>query len=98
MGLAQGWKIGLTVLLVAPLAFCLGMPFPFGLARLAARAEALVPWAWGINGFASVTATLLATLLAMHWGQTAVVLIAAALYGIAAWQFPRGENEEDPWT
>lgn len=92
MGLAQGWKILLTVLLVAPLAFCLGLPFPLGLAALAARAEALVPWAWGINGFASVTATLLATLLAMHWGQTTVVLIAAALYGIAAWQFPCGED------
>ncbi len=34
-------------------------------------------------------AAVLATLLAVHWGQTAAVLAAAALYGIAAWQFPR---------
>jgi hypothetical protein len=91
MGLAQGWKILLTVMLVAPLAFFLGLPFPLGLAAVAARAEALVPWAWGINGFASVVATLLATLLTIHWGQSMVVLLAAAFYGIAAWQFPRGE-------
>jgi len=89
MSLAQGWKILLTVLLVAPLAFWLGVPFPLGLAAVAARAAPLVPWAWGINGFASVVATLLATLLAIHWGYAAVMLLAAALYGLAALQFPR---------
>lgn len=88
MGLAQGWKILLTMLLIAPLAFWLGMPFPLGLAVVAARAAPLVPWAWGINGFASVVATLLATLLAIHWGYAAVLLLAAALYGLAAWLFP----------
>lgn len=88
MPLAFGWKILLALLLIAPLAFCLGMPFPLGLAAVAARGEALVPWAWGINGFASVAATLLATLLAIHWGQTAVVLLAAGLYALAAWRFP----------
>lgn len=89
MGLAPGWKILLTIALIAPLAFCLGLPFPLGLAAVASRAEPLVPWAWGINGFASVVATLLATLLAIHWGQSAVVLLAVAIYGLAAWQFPR---------
>jgi len=92
MGLAQGWKILLTVLLIAPLAFCLGLPFPLGLAVVAARAEALVPWAWGINGFASVVAVLLATLLGIHWGHSLVVLLAVALYGLAAWQFPRADS------
>ena len=52
----------------------------------------LLPWAWGINGFASVIAALLATLLAAHWGQTAVVLLAAVCYGMAACQFPREED------
>lgn len=88
MGLALGWKMVLTIMLIAPLAFCMGMPFPLGLAAVAKRGETLVPWAWGINGFASVVATLLATLLAIHWGQTAVVLSAVALYLVALWQFP----------
>ncbi|MDP2810767.1 MAG: hypothetical protein Q8O34_11525 [Rhodocyclaceae bacterium] len=92
MGLVQGWKILLTLLLVAPLAFCMGMPFPLGLAAVAARAEVLVPWAWGINGCASVVATLLATLLSIHWGYSMVVLLAVLLYAIAAWQFPRQGN------
>ena len=92
MGLAQGWKVLLTLLLVAPLAFCLGIPFPMGLGAVARGAAPLVPWAWGINGFASVAATLLATLLAIHWGYAAVLLLAAALYGLAAWQLPRQES------
>jgi spermidine synthase len=91
MPLAVGWKILLAMLLVAPLAFCLGMPFPLGLAAVATRNEPLVPWAWGINGFASVVATLLATLLAIHHGQTLVMLFAVALYALAAWQFPQAE-------
>lgn len=88
MGLAQGWKILLTMLLLAPLAFCLGMPFPLGLVAVAAAAPPLVPWAWGINGCASVVATLLATLLAIHSGYSMVLLLAVLLYAIAAWQFP----------
>lgn len=52
-------------------------------------AAPLVPWVCGINGFASVVATLLATLLAIHWGQSMVVLAAVLLYALAAWQFPR---------
>ena len=88
VGLSLVGKMLLTVVLVAPLAFCLGMPFPLGLAAVAVQSEPLVPWAWAINGFASVVATLVATLLAIHLGQTAVVLLAVALYGLAAWRFP----------
>ena len=58
----------------------MGMPFPLGIIRVARDGGNLVPWAWGINGCASVVAAILATLLAIHLGFTAVVLIAVALY------------------
>ncbi|CAB3797903.1 SAM-dependent methyltransferase [Pararobbsia alpina] len=77
-------RIAITVLLVAPLAFAMGIPFPLGLARVAASAEALVPWAWGINACTSVVAAVLATVLAIHLGFTAVVVIAILLYVAAA--------------
>ncbi|MDS4032137.1 MAG: SAM-dependent methyltransferase [Candidatus Contendobacter sp.] len=86
--LADGVKMGLSVLLIAPLAFAMGMPFPLGLAGVAARTPALTPWAWALNGFASVAAAVLATVLAIHWGFTAVVIVAVALYLIAAVRFP----------
>ncbi|HSW26161.1 MAG TPA: hypothetical protein VLJ62_25590 [Burkholderiaceae bacterium] len=60
------------------------MPFPLGLARVAASDARLVPWAWAINGCASVTGAVLTTLLAIHVGFTAVVVVALMLYGVAA--------------
>jgi spermidine synthase len=76
-------KIALSLALIAPLAFFMGMPFPLALARLRADAPHLVPWAWAINGCASVLSAILATLLAMTFGTRIVVLIAAVLYLIA---------------
>ena len=73
-------KIMITLTLIAPLAVSMGMPFPLGIVRVARDSGDLVPWAWGINGCASVVAAVLATLLAIHLGFTAVVLIAVALY------------------
>ena len=84
IGLADGIKMVLSVLLIAPLAFCMGMPFPIGLSRLASNTPDFIPWAWGINGFASVISASLATLLAIEFGFTAVVLIALGLYATAA--------------
>jgi hypothetical protein len=77
-------KILLTLCLLAPLAFCMGLPFPLGLAQIAAHRPEMVPWVWGINGCASVVSVMLATLLAMHWGFTVVTLLAIALYGMSA--------------
>ena len=79
----QAVKFVLSVALVAPLAFVMGMPFPGGLARLAADDAARISWAWAINGCASVVGAVLAALLAIHLGFAAVILIAAALYGLA---------------
>jgi hypothetical protein len=62
----------------------MGMPFPLGLARLATRDDALIPWAWGINACASVIAAILATVLAIHLGFGVVILLAVLLYALAA--------------
>jgi len=84
IGFADHLKILVSVALVAPLAFFMGMPFPLGLQRVAAHAPDFVPWAWGINGFASVVSAVLATLLAIHFGFTAVIGLAILLYVAAA--------------
>ncbi len=84
VALPDAAKITAALGLIAPLAFCMGMPFPLGLAKLAAHAPDFIPWAWGINGFASVVSAALATLLAIHFGFTAVVVLALVLYVLAA--------------
>lgn len=77
---------GLVVssLLLAVAAVPLGLPFPLGLRSLASTNEALLPWAWGVNGSASVLGTAIATLVGVHSGFTAVLLLAVGAYLIAA--------------
>ena len=76
--LTEGAKILVSLGLIAPLAFFMGMPFPLGLSRVWLGAQPLVPWAWGVNGCASVLSARLATLIAMTFGFSTVVLAAAS--------------------
>ncbi|HXG00288.1 MAG TPA: SAM-dependent methyltransferase, partial [Bacteroidota bacterium] len=95
-GLASAWKFVVAAMLIAPLAFLMGMPFPLGLRTVGETHRAALPWAWGINGCASVVAAPLTTLLAIELGFEAVMIIAAMLYGAAALAAPLalGTKEE----
>ncbi|HYA20569.1 MAG TPA: SAM-dependent methyltransferase, partial [Burkholderiales bacterium] len=88
IGLPDAAKIAISVVLIAPLAFPMGMPFPLALSSVAGRSVQLVPWAWGVNACASVVGAILATLLAIHLGFTVVVIAALAFYILAAAAFP----------
>jgi hypothetical protein len=72
------------LLLIAPPAVAMGMPFPLGLARLASHSKSQAAWAWGINGCVSVVSTGLAAIVAVEFGFSAVMLIGCAAYGLAA--------------
>ena len=77
---------------IAPLAFAMGLPLPIGLSRLAREAPAFVPWAWGLNGCASVVAAVGALLVAVEIGLRGTLLLALALYAVAAWTW-RAERQ-----
>jgi spermidine synthase len=79
-----GLKIIVSTALIAPLAFLMGMPFPLGLDVVSDKLPSWIPWAWGVNGCASVVSAVLATLLAIHLGFIFVVLLAVSLYLLAA--------------
>ncbi len=93
---AQTWQIALLVLAgVFPLGLCMGMPFAIGMRALRDECPERIPWAWGINGCASVVSAVLAVLLAMHLGFNAVVGIALALYVLAWAVRPRSPAPAD---
>jgi predicted membrane-bound spermidine synthase len=81
--LSRPARIGVTVSLLAPLGLAMGVPMPGGIRILAARAPEIVPWAWGVNGAASVLGSVLALLVAMLAGFDQALLLAAALYALA---------------
>jgi spermidine synthase len=82
-------RMGVAFTGLAPLAFGMGMPFPLGLQLVAARAPDLVPWAWGVNGCASVMSAVAAPLLAMEIGYSGVLLTGLAAYLGVSWIMPR---------
>ena len=84
-----GLKAFLMSLLIAPLAILMGMPFPIALTSLAKHASYYIPWAWGINGCASVISVVLATVFAIHYGFSVVILIAVLLYMTIVITFPK---------
>ena len=75
-------RIVLGSMVLAPLGFLMGVMFPKGLANLESRAPELVPWAWGINGVASVISAVGSALLALSFGFKFVVVVGAACYGL----------------
>jgi hypothetical protein len=91
-----GWpfalRVVLTVLVLLPLGVCLGAFMPIGLravSGLTEHHEQYVAWCWAVNGFCSVVASVLATILAMTVGFNAVMLIGLAIYLVGVTAFLR---------
>ena len=87
LGIVATWnttgRFLLVLTLLAPLAFLMGWPFPAGMLLLEKWSPGLLPWAWGINGFASVAAAPLTVLLAMSLGFRLVLALAVMTYLLA---------------
>ena len=88
---ALGWsswgRLLLAVSSLAILSFFLGWLFPSGLRAVARRSPTLVPWAWGINGCASVVGAVLGKCLAISVGFTYLMFTACGLYFLAVTVF-----------
>jgi hypothetical protein len=69
---------------LAPMGFLMGVPFPTGLKWLEKAESKLVPWAWAVNGCASVIAAVLAAILVLSTSFSVVLVIGAIFYGMAA--------------
>ena len=79
-----GWplpaKMLVTMSLIAPAAFLMGIPFPIGLSWLETRYSEAVRWAWALNAAASVLGSAGAIFLAIHIGLRLTVVAGAILY------------------
>ena len=84
LGLPLMGRLALSIALLAPLGVAMGVPFPRAIRMLGEQAPALVPWAWAVNGSTSVISAILATVLALSFGFTWVMLGGAAAYVVAA--------------
>jgi hypothetical protein len=82
LGLPLEGRIGVTILVLAPVGFALGQAFPVGIRLVAPTRPELIPWAWAINAFTTVLGSTGAVLVAMELGFTAVLLATVPVYVI----------------
>jgi hypothetical protein len=86
--LSMGWSLPLRILMavcsLGPIGFLLGVPLPAGIRLLEARAPRWIPWAWAVNGCASVISSILAVMGAISLGSSRVLIAGAVAYA-AAW-------------
>jgi hypothetical protein len=85
-------RLALVFMLIFPLAWGLGRPFPWALRQVADQPQ-WVPWAWAINGFASVAAASLAPLISVHQGQPITLAGGLLCYLVAATVAMRWTND-----
>lgn len=90
-------RIGAVVLLVGPVGLLMGVPFARGITALGDH-PGLVPWAWAINGSASVISAVLAPILSLSFGFTVVMLVGGSLYLLAALTIPRRGRRNDAYV
>jgi hypothetical protein len=76
-------RILTTVLLIFPLGFFMGIPFPSAMRILNVTSNESIPWVWGINGAMSVLGSVLATVSGILFGFSNAILFGAATYLVA---------------
>ncbi len=80
LGASFTLRVITSVALLCPLGLALGTGFPTGLRAIETNCKVLVPWAWAVNGFMSVLASVLCIILSQEIGFTRVLWLAAGIY------------------
>ncbi|MGA8620512.1 MAG: hypothetical protein WB660_18560, partial [Candidatus Sulfotelmatobacter sp.] len=98
VGLPLGYRVAVSGMLLIPVGFVMGMPFPTGLRALNAGSALNVPkqstgdnaveWAWAMNAAASVLGSVLAMVIAIEFGLTMTLACGAAAYLLALFSLP----------
>ena len=89
LGLPMMVRLTITFLLLAPLGLMMGMPFPLAMRIIPGSAAGLIPWAWALNGWMSVVASLVSILISRTVGYSESFAVAIAVYLVAFALAPR---------
>jgi spermidine synthase len=104
IGLPFMGKLGVSALVLGPLGLAMGMPFPTGLRAITSKGELELPvselgegardedngveWAWAMNAASSVLGSVLAMVIAIHFGLNVTLATGAGAYALALLLFP----------
>ncbi len=76
-------RAAVAAVMIFPLGFFLGMPFPLGILAIANQPRGAIAWAWGMNGLFTVIGGLASVFLSLELGFNFTIVIALALYACA---------------
>jgi hypothetical protein len=104
IGLPFFMKLVVSAVVLVPLGFAMGMPFPTGLRAITNTTAVELPaselgepansddnaveWAWAMNAASSVLGSVLAMVIAIHFGLNITVACGAAAYLLSLMLFP----------
>jgi hypothetical protein len=98
IGLVLPVRIVIAAVLVVVPGLFMGALLPSGVRRANALSPDLVPWAWGLNGAASVVGSILAMTVSMNFGFTMALLIGIAIYLLGLVALPATKEVSLPDT
>lgn len=76
-------KAALSIGVLAPIGFLMGMPLPTGMRLLKVHRPDFIPWMWAINGAFSVLGAVLAIALGIMYGSSFAMILGAMVYLIS---------------
>ncbi|PYX36379.1 MAG: hypothetical protein DMG81_16150 [Acidobacteria bacterium] len=102
IGLPFFLKLVVSAIILVPLGLAMGIPFPTGLRALThsidlpeselgevfKTGDNAVEWAWAMNAASSVLGSVLAIVIAIHFGLNVTLACGAAAYALALALFP----------
>ena len=102
IGLPFFVKLVVSTIILVPLGFAMGIPFPTGLRAMThsidlpdselgevfKTGDNAVEWAWAMNAASSVLGSVLAMVIAIHFGLNVTLACGAAAYALALALFP----------
>ncbi|GJL81679.1 MAG: hypothetical protein DHS20C01_13130 [marine bacterium B5-7] len=84
---ALTWSLGIRMLIASlmlvPVGFFLGMPFPIGISLARFKPQGTVAWCWAMNGLCTIVGGLLSVVLSLYLGFTLTIIAASMLYLLA---------------
>jgi hypothetical protein len=89
-------RIAISVAILLPIGFFMGMAFPIGMGRALREAPSIAPWLWGINGAASVCASVLVVVIAIGAGISTAFWVGVVCYIVALGSLIRGAPRARP--
>ena len=76
-------RIIVSAVLISPLGFFLGMPFPLGILAAEVQPEGAIAWAWGLNGLFTVVGGFLSVILSIFFGFVITLIVSIVIYTLA---------------